>query len=686
MTLAEEKELTIQPSERKQMRGVRFVQSSLSTKLDKAIFGQPVIARLLLLISIFLLSFLTLFAGWQGGLISTWIGLRIGFFFPAICVAAPLLSWLVTAIFYGFFRSLVISFLVFISVFQILLTLGRLEAIEFISADLLTKLVERNAEYRDQIIGLSVIGLIVSIIPFYINRLVIATISILFSKSQWLYLAIMGTALIAFITSLLGSLKGFDAVIAQFKLLEIVPRDLPLSQLQTPRLIAILAGTAYGLLIWVGAWWANKRRNVPWEHPDLLRNFALILGSWWGTSFHKLDLSSVSFRGAHLANSDLRAHKFYRTCFQGATGLERARVDSRYLDLEVPKVQRLLTHADSSEIDFSRLCLRGAYLQAANLRYMNFAETDLSGADLRDADLRDAVFAQSQVYGVDFSNANLTGICIQDWSVNDQTCFSNVVCDYVYRELDDKGEPTDRYPADRNFEPQEFESLYQEIGNVAELIFKEGVNWRAFSFSMQKLDLEDNGMGLELKGFERRGDRWVVRVTHNQQVPKQEVELRLTGMYEEMKGLLAAKEQQINKLLGIASDQAEALKEISKKPFGNSFFIVGSSITNLTGSGNIEYTEAATQVRQIINNGNDRKQVAPIVRQFVQQLKQQDIATTGTAQLELIQQLLVSEAESDPEFRGYLLKESQQILQTMAGTPLTNVIQGAIAHLTTSTP
>jgi hypothetical protein len=46
-------------------------------------------------------------------------------------------------------------------------------------------------------------------------------------------------------------------------------------------------------------------------------------------------------------------------------------------------------------------------------------------------------------------------------------------------------------------------------------------------------------------------------------------------------------------LAGVTGDQAEALKELSKRSLGNSFFITGSTITNLAGSGQIEYTEAA---------------------------------------------------------------------------------------------
>ncbi|MBD2774144.1 pentapeptide repeat-containing protein [Iningainema tapete] len=431
----------------------------------------------------------------------------------------------------------------------------------------------------------------------------------------------------------------------------------------------------------MSAWLSNRLRGTPWNYPGLLRSWALAAGSWGGTSFYNLDLSEVNFKNAKLANTDLRARKLYRTCFQGVTGLERARVDSRYLDLEIPKVQKLLTRGCSEDPDFSNLCLRGAYLQGADLRQMKLIDTDLTGADLKDADLRGSILANAQVIGVDFTNANLTGSCIQDWNVNSQTCFTNVQCDYIYRKLDDKGEPTDRYPVERNFEPREFESLYQEVGNVVELVFKEGVNWRAFAFTLQKLQIEDDGLGLELKGIEKRGDLWVVKVTHHENIPSLEVEKRLSVYYEELKQLLATKEQQINSLLGIAANQAEVIKEFSQRPFGNSFLITGSTITNLAGSGQIEYNEAADQVRSIIANSSEPVQLTNTIRLLLAQLQGQSVATTAETQAELIKQVLLSEAQQDTIFKQFLLQQSQQITHATSEDVIATAIQEAIAQL-----
>ncbi|WP_236141582.1 pentapeptide repeat-containing protein [Nostoc sp. CMAA1605] len=453
---------------------------------------------------------------------------------------------------------------------------------------------------------------------------------------------------------------------------------LSVSQIKT---FGVLLSAFLGFGIVISSVRITHFQAPPWQNLDFLRNWAIAIGSWGGTSFYNLDLSSVNFENAQLANTDLRARKLYRTCFQGVTGLERARVDSRYLDLKLPKIQKLLTHACSEDPDFSNLNLRGAYLQRADLRRMKFIDTNLIGADLRDADLRGSILANAQVIDVDFTNANLTGICIQNWNVNSQTRFTNVQCDYIYRKLDEKGEPIDRYPLDRNFEPREFESLYQEVGNIVELVFKEGVNWRAFAFSLQKLELEDESLGLQLKGIEKKGDLWVAKVTHNENISSQEVEQRLYDSYDDLRQLLATKEQQINSLLGIASSQAEAIKEFSKRPLGNSFVINGSTITNLTGSGQIEYNEAAEQVRSIVANSDAPMQVSNKVQHFLAQLTGKSVATTTATQAELIKQLLLHEAEKDKIFKQLLILQGQQIIDNLAEGTIASAIKEAIAQL-----
>ena len=253
-----------------------------------------------------------------------------------------------------------------------------------------------------------------------------------------------------------------------------------------------------------------------------------------GTSFKGLDLSGIDFTEATLANTDLRARNLYRTCFRFVKGLNRARVDNAYFDFDNSKVQNLLINGYSRDTDFSKLNLRGVYLQGANLQHFRFTEANLNGADLNGADLRESILLRTILADADLSYANLTGACIKDWSVNQQTCFDNITCDYIYREYEND-QPTDRYPPKRNFESGEFQSLFQKLTNAVELVFKEQIDWRALSFAFEKFQIEDDGLGLELKGVEQRGGYWIVKVAHGEGVTKQQVERQVQGTYDELR-------------------------------------------------------------------------------------------------------------------------------------------------------
>ena len=428
---------------------------------------------------------------------------------------------------------------------------------------------------------------------------------------------------------------------------------------------------------------ANKKTQVFFKS---FKNFAIIICSWGSPSFYNQDISQIDLRKKNLANYDIRAKKLYRTCFQGVTGLERARVDSRYLDLENPKVQRLLTQAYSEDKDFSNINLKGAYLQNAEMRGFDLTDTELTGADLKGADLRGSLLIRTQLVGVDFTGANLTGCCIKDWSVNDQTNFTEVECDYVYLDVDEQGQPTRRSPVDRNFEPREFESLYQQVEEVIELIFKEGENWKAVVFGLDKLQIENEDLGLQLKGIERRGDRLVVKVSYNGDYPREQVERQLNAVVTEMKHQLTAKEEQIRFLMGITSEQtitiknqSTALSNFSQKPFGNHFTITGGTISNISGSGRIEYTEASKQLLNLVSRDNP-SEASTLADNLLKKLAEA-IAPTQDTQADLIKTVLLEEANKESFFRKFLMEQGQQIVDNLPEGAISIAFRNAIAHL-----
>ncbi|BAS56840.1 MULTISPECIES: pentapeptide repeat-containing protein [Leptolyngbya] len=399
-----------------------------------------------------------------------------------------------------------------------------------------------------------------------------------------------------------------------------------------------------------------------------------------GTSFRAANLAGANFSQADVRHTDFRGANLFQTYWWDVKGLEFARLEQTYL--ADARVRKLVTTLNGQSQNFDALNLEGVNLKDAILKGASFVETNLHCAILQAVDLRDSILVRVTLTGADLSGADLTGICIQDWSINSETDFSGIRCDYVYREFENN-QPTNRYPSDRDFQPGEFESLFQKLTNAVELVFQDQIDWRALSFTFEKFRLEDDGMGLELKGIEQRGNYWIVKVTHGEGVSKQQVEQQVQSTYEDLRSIMEAKDKQINRLLGIVETQteamqrqAEALTNFSQQPFGNHFLISGSTITNLAGSGQIEYREAAHGVRSLITNQIDPNSN---LQELLGQLKHQNVATTSATQRDLIQQVLFSEADRDPALKQFLLEKGQHILDRLPDGEFKIAIRNAIS-------
>lgn len=625
-----------------QFLGKHFSQTTLSPRLQAITFGQPFIFKVLLTI---LLAILAVTAGCLTGtlaavLIFNFLGATslTHTIFTAISMLLIISIWVHHIVYHGLASSLWRTGLVAVlaAVFSVFFT--------------------RNTSVAASIFLLTILSLSCISLSLLACALSLSLISFLFQNKRirtvYVLLAIAISLPFAFLTS--------------------VPKD-------TLFLRMITAGFLSYVILKASENISASFQPKSTSDFRFIKIWSIALASWGGTSFYNLDLSGIDFSGSRLANCDFRARTLYRTCLKGVTGLDRARVDTRYLDLDQPKVQELLTQGYSDVKDFSRTNLRGAFLQQAKMQQMDLTEANLDGADLRGADLRNCILLRSQVTGADFTGANLTGICIKDWSTNSETCLATVQCDYIYREFE-RGQPTDRYPVDRNFEPGEFENLFQKVRNAVELVFKDGVNLRALSFAFQKVELEDEGLGLQLKGIEQRGDLWIVKVTHREGVSRQAVEQQLSNNYKLLEAQLAAKDQQILQLMGITRSLAAAAESYSKKPFGNNFVISGSTITNLAGSGQIEYEEAASQVRQLVT-GQRTSDPTMTAQQVLTHLENKLIATTPHAQTELVEQVILAEAEKDWFFKQVLLQQEQEIISTMPEESLAIAFKQAIERL-----
>ncbi len=159
--------------------------------------------------------------------------------------------------------------------------------------------------------------------------------------------------------------------------------------------------------------------------------------------------------------------------------------------------------------------LKGADLEGADLEGAHLEGADLEGAHLEGADLEGAHLNRAQVLGTDFNRANLTGACIEDWNTNSATKVDSVICDYIYLKKERKDQEykfLERRPSNpnRNFEPGEFTALVQKSIHTVDLIFTEGIDWRAFLLSLKELQDE---YGKENVGVQAIGGKTSEAVT-----------------------------------------------------------------------------------------------------------------------------------------------------------------------------
>ncbi|MBP0020223.1 MAG: pentapeptide repeat-containing protein, partial [Cyanobacteria bacterium SBLK] len=274
------------------------------------------------------------------------------------------------------------------------------------------------------------------------------------------------------------------------------------------------------------------------------------------TDLSNTDLSNTDLSNTDLSNTDLSNTDLRRANLRGVKINEQTQLDPKWrLIWEI--LNQPIANQDLSNTDLSD----------ANLR-----RADLSGADLSRADLSRADLTQTQATYTNFESAILTEACIQDWQINSETNLNGVICEYVYlkeQTQNNKFIYTDRRPSDpsKTFAPGDFARLVQKSLDTVDLIFREGIDWQAFSASFQELKteqvkalqpeqikIEPDDRAFSVRAIESLDDgSFVVRINTPKDANKAEIERsfqeksegelkRLEGGYRER---LQAKDSQI---------------------------------------------------------------------------------------------------------------------------------------------
>lgn len=260
-----------------------------------------------------------------------------------------------------------------------------------------------------------------------------------------------------------------------------------------------------GALLNVIACFSIARRALSGDPRDkLIRSVSVWFASWGGSKFIGADLTDANFSKAQLKSTHLYRAKLIRTHFHLAQKVNLARLGKTILaDFHV---QNLLITLRGQHQSYVGLNLQGASLIGADLANADFTEADLSQATLEGAILERANLTKTQALDTCFHQTILTGATLEAWNIDSTTHLGGAICDYVYLLRDHK----ERRPNSGTFGPGEFTKLFQEVLDTIDLIFRDGVDWKAFIQTLNKIQVEHAGEDVAIQAIENKGDGVVV--------------------------------------------------------------------------------------------------------------------------------------------------------------------------------
>nr|WP_242053884.1 pentapeptide repeat-containing protein [Nostoc sp. FACHB-888] len=311
-----------------------------------------------------------------------------------------------------------------------------------------------------------------------------------------------------------------------------------------------------------------------------------------GANLNRADLRRVDLRKVDLREVDLSGANLSGAFLSGAILSEAnlREVDLREVDLSGANLNGAnlnganlsranlsranLSRANLSGLDLSRANLSGANLSGANLSRANLSRANLSGLDLIGANLIGAKLIRTQVLGTDFTGAKFTGACLEDWNINSATKLNDIDCQYVYL----KNDFQERRPSIGEFRLGEFTKLFQKALETVDLIFTDGIDWKAFLLSFQELQAEYGEENLSVQAFEKKsGGAFVVRLEVLPEANKAEIECRIKELYEvklnALEGMYRKDLQAKNEQIIIYKEQSASImslaKEMATRPIQN---------------------------------------------------------------------------------------------------------------------
>jgi uncharacterized protein YjbI with pentapeptide repeats len=329
-----------------------------------------------------------------------------------------------------------------------------------------------------------------------------------------------------------------------------------------------------GILVFLGSY-VGYRALAENEKSNLIRSVAIAFATTGGTSFCGADLTDVDFTSAILRNTDFRKANLTRTRFYEAKKLDLARVDDTILTNR--SVLNLLVTCNGRRKSYISANLKGANLIGADLKEANLKDANITRATFQGACLEWANLTLTQAVGTNFTSAQMTGACVEAWNIESTTKLDNVDCRFIYLlEYPKPGtDDRERRPSSAEFQQGEFTKLFEEVLNTVDLIFRNGIDWKAFVAAFKKVQVENEDTELAIQSIENKGDGVVVvKVSVPFDADKEKIysyftqnyQLALQAVEEKYKAQLQAKDDQIVIYRQQSADMKEITSLLANKP------------------------------------------------------------------------------------------------------------------------
>ncbi|MFM5897634.1 MAG: pentapeptide repeat-containing protein [Dolichospermum sp.] len=338
-----------------------------------------------------------------------------------------------------------------------------------------------------------------------------------------------------------------------------------------------------------------------------LRSYAIVFAATGGTSFHGADLTDADFTGATLKNTDFRKANLTRTRFYEAKKLDFARPGETILaNLAVLNLLVTLNGRNKSYIGAN---LKGANLIGADLKEANLKNADIMEATFQEAILERANLTLTQAIGTNFTQAHITGACVEAWNIESTTILDKVDCRFFYLLEYPKPRTDDRErrPSSGEFQPGEFTKLFEEVLNTVDLIFRNGIDWKAFITAFKKVQVENGDTELAIQSIENKGDGVVVvKVAVPENANKEKIhsdftenyQLALAAVKEKYKAQLQAKDNEIVIYRQESARMTEIVKLLANKP-------INVQVDNKVENKNMTNSNDSSRKIEIGNIGRD---------------------------------------------------------------------------------